>query len=210
VVDPHKHGLQPYGCGCILFREPAVGRYYKHNSPYTYFTSEDLHLGEISLECSRAGASAVALWATQQLLPLIRGGEFARGLHCSREAAMLLHQKICSDGRFLSPFAPELDILVWAVRAGSVAASSRLAQEIFAAAAREDLHLALAQLPGKFFPPGSWADQQQQSSVTCLRSVLMKPEHLDWLEEIWSRLSRVTAGVLAHSSADHNGTRREG
>ena len=22
VVDPHKHGLQPYGCGCILFRDP--------------------------------------------------------------------------------------------------------------------------------------------------------------------------------------------
>ena len=72
VVDPHKHGLQPYGCGCILFREPAVGRFYKHDSPYTYFSSEDLHLGEISLECSRAGASAVALWATQQLLPLIK------------------------------------------------------------------------------------------------------------------------------------------
>ena len=69
VVDPHKHGLQPYGCGCILFRDPAVGRFYKHDSPYTYFTSHDLHLGEISLECSRAGASAVALWATQQLLP---------------------------------------------------------------------------------------------------------------------------------------------
>ncbi|MGA2443591.1 MAG: pyridoxal-dependent decarboxylase, partial [Tepidisphaeraceae bacterium] len=24
VVDPHKHGLQPYGCGCVLFRDPAV------------------------------------------------------------------------------------------------------------------------------------------------------------------------------------------
>jgi hypothetical protein len=85
------------------------------------------------------------------LLPLIKEGEFARGLRSSREAAMLLHKKICADGRFLSPFAPELDILVWAVRAGSVAASSRLAQQIFAAAAREDLHLALAQLPSRFF-----------------------------------------------------------
>ena len=80
VVDPHKHGLQPYGCGCVLFRDPAVGRFYKHDSPYTYFTSKELHLGEISLECSRAGAAAVALWATQQLLPLVAGGEFARGL----------------------------------------------------------------------------------------------------------------------------------
>lgn len=33
VVDPHKHGLQPYGCGCILFKDPAVGKFYKHDSP---------------------------------------------------------------------------------------------------------------------------------------------------------------------------------
>jgi tyrosine decarboxylase/aspartate 1-decarboxylase len=192
VVDPHKHGLQPYGCGCVLFREPAVGRFYKHDSPYTYFTSNHLHLGEISLECSRAGASAVALWATQQLLPLTPQGEFASGLERSREAAIALHRKICADHRYVSPFPPELDILVWAVHAESVAESSRLAQEIFAAAARHDLHLALVQLPTRFFPEGSWADQSRESSITCLRSVLMKPEHLDWLEEIWSRLSLVT------------------
>ena len=55
MVDPHKHGLQPYGCGAVLFADPAVGRFYSHDSPYTYFTSDELHLGEISLECSRAG-----------------------------------------------------------------------------------------------------------------------------------------------------------
>jgi len=49
VIDPHKHGLQPYGCGCVLFRDPSVGRLYKHDSPYTYFSSQELHLGEISL-----------------------------------------------------------------------------------------------------------------------------------------------------------------
>jgi tyrosine decarboxylase / aspartate 1-decarboxylase len=197
VVDPHKHGLQPYGCGCILFREPTVGRFYKHDSPYTYFTSQDLHLGEISLECSRAGASAVALWATHQLLPLIKDAEFAKGLGQSREAAMLMHKKIQAGDRWVSPFAPQLDILVWAVRSASVAASSQLAQEIFAAAAGEDLHLALVQLPGRFFPPGSWPDQD--GNVTCLRSVLMKPEHLDWLEIIWSKLSQVTNKVLANN-----------
>jgi tyrosine decarboxylase/aspartate 1-decarboxylase len=195
VVDPHKHGLQPYGCGCILFREPAIGRFYKHDSPYTYFTSRDLHLGEISLECSRAGASAVALWATHQLLPLIKEGEFAQGLRHSREAAMQMHKKLSAYDRWITPFAPQLDILVWAVRAGTVAASSRLAHEIFAAAAGEDLHLALVQLPGRFFPPGSWPDQD--GHLTCLRSVLMKPEHLDWLETIWSKLSQVANKVLA-------------
>ena len=55
VIDPHKHGLQPYGCGCVLFRDPGVGSHYRHDSPYTYFSSKELHLGEISLECSRPG-----------------------------------------------------------------------------------------------------------------------------------------------------------
>ena len=118
---------------------------------------------------------------------------------------MLLHKKICADGRFLSPFPPELDILVWAVRAATVEASSRLAQQIFAAAARQDLHLALAQLPSRFFSSGSWPDQGPQSSVTCLRSVLMKPEHLDWIDAIWSRLSQVTGEVLATPPTDNAG-----
>ena len=70
VIDPHKHGLQPYGCGAVLFKDPRVIRFYTHDSPYTYFTSEELHLGEISLECSRSGAAAAAaLWLTLQVLP---------------------------------------------------------------------------------------------------------------------------------------------
>ena len=58
----------------VLFADPGVARYYVHDSPYTYFTSDELHLGEISLECSRAGAAAAALWATLQLLPLTPDG----------------------------------------------------------------------------------------------------------------------------------------
>src|SRR6202045_2339234 len=97
AIDPHKHGLQPYGCGCILFKDPAAGRWYKHNSPYTYFTSTDLLLGEISLECSRPGAAAAALWATQKLLPLTKRGEFAKGLAQGREAARTLHDRLHAD-----------------------------------------------------------------------------------------------------------------
>src|SRR3954454_7260885 len=74
VIDPHKHGLQPYGCGCVVFADPGVGRLYAHDSPYTYFTSAELHLGDISLDCSRARASAAALWTTLQALPLSRDG----------------------------------------------------------------------------------------------------------------------------------------
>jgi tyrosine decarboxylase / aspartate 1-decarboxylase len=192
VVDPHKHGLQPYGCGCILFRDPAMGRWYKHDSPYTYFTSHELHLGEISLECSRAGASAVALWATQRLLPLERGGEFARGLESGREAALRLHDQLTSDPRLSEKFIPgpqpELDIVVWGVRAGTLAAASQRAQEIFDRAASRGLHLALANLPARFFAGAGWSDARDDCRVTCLRSVMMKPEHLRWVGEIGERL----------------------
>ncbi|MHB1023774.1 MAG: pyridoxal phosphate-dependent decarboxylase family protein [Acidobacteriaceae bacterium] len=188
VVDPHKHGLQPYGCGSILFRDPSVGRFYKHDSPYTYFSSDELHLGEISLECSRAGASAVALWATQQLLPYVRGGEFAQGLQQCRAAALELYRRLEQDDRFLPVFAPELDIVVWAVCGKSVAESSQLAQTVFTQAATHDLHLALAQIPIRFFPAGTWEDASASAYVTCLRSVLMKPEHLEWIDAIWQRL----------------------
>jgi tyrosine decarboxylase/aspartate 1-decarboxylase len=190
VIDPHKHGLQPYGCGCILFRDPAVGRFYKHDSPYTYFSSKDLHLGEISLECSRAGASAVALWATQQLLPYTPDGDFAQNLESSHKAALELHRRLTASPHFLTPnFPPELDIVFWAVNSPNIQLSSTLAQEIFDEAARHDLHLALATLPARFFPSGTWPQAKQSENVTCLRSVLMKPEHLDWIDQIWRRLS---------------------
>jgi glutamate/tyrosine decarboxylase-like PLP-dependent enzyme len=192
VIDPHKHGLQPYGCGCILFRDPAVGRLYKHDSPYTYFSSKDLHLGEISLECSRAGASAVALWATQQLLPYTPGGAFARGLESGHNAALELYERLNKSPYFLTPAAPpQLDIVFWAARAVTPEASSTLAQLIFDEAAKRDLHLALAKLPVRFFPQNSWKDSLKndpETMVTCLRSVLMKPEHLLWLDQIGQRL----------------------
>lgn len=194
VIDPHKHGLQPYGCGCIIFRDASVGRLYKHDSPYTYFSSADLHLGEISLECSRPGAAAAALWATQKLLPLVKGGEFARGLAKGRKAALALHERLRKDERFVAGMSPELDIVVFAPRAGSVSESSALSRAIFSEAAKRNLHLALAELPVQFFPgllPDGLASQTEET-VTCLRCVLMKPEHLDWMERIWEVLEAAT------------------
>jgi glutamate/tyrosine decarboxylase-like PLP-dependent enzyme len=188
AIDPHKHGLQPYGCGCILFKDPSVGHLYKHNSPYTYFTSTDLHLGEISLECSRPGAAAAALWATQKLLPLTKRGEFAQDLAKSREAARELYKRLDADERFISPFAPELDIVIFALRANSVTASSVFSRQIFEAAAQRDLHLALAELPIHLFQRLPSNMKRDRETITCLRSVLMKPSHFDWLDQIWSRI----------------------
>jgi len=196
VIDPHKHGLQPYGCGCVLFKDPSVGKFYKHESPYTYFTSSELHLGEISLECSRPGSSAVALWATQRMLPLVRGGEFARGLEKCRKAALKLFHMLQDDPRFMTVLAPELDIVVFAPTADSASEASRLSDALFDAAARENLHVAKANLPKSLFAD-HWSEVKwDQDSVTCLRTCLMKPEHLDWLDQIRDALTRSADQVL--------------
>jgi tyrosine decarboxylase / aspartate 1-decarboxylase len=196
VIDPHKHGLQPYGCGCVLFRDPSVGRFYKHDSPYTYFSSTELHLGEISLECSRPGAAAAALWATQKLLPLTKDGEFASGLRQSRRAARALYEKLISDGRFLVPFPPELDIVVWTPKANTVSEASDRARSIFVEAARLDLHLALADLPVTFFDLESAGMRPDRKTISCLRSALMKPEHLEWIDTLYERLDKATEAVM--------------
>jgi glutamate/tyrosine decarboxylase-like PLP-dependent enzyme len=188
VIDPHKHGLQPYGCGCVLFRDPSVGALYKHDSPYTYFSSGDLHLGEITLECSRPGASAVALWATQQLMPLVPGGEFAAGLDACLRAARMFWQNLDNGSTFTPLMRPELDIVVYAVNAASTSESSTRARQVFNEAAKRELHLALVELPVDFV--GRYAPEIEADSetITCLRSVLMKPEHEDWLERITALL----------------------
>jgi glutamate/tyrosine decarboxylase-like PLP-dependent enzyme len=191
AIDPHKHGLQPYGCGCIVFRDPAVGALYRHDSPYTYFSSAELHLGEISLECSRAGASAVALWATQRMFPLAKGGEMAHGLESCRSAALDLHARLAADERFRVAFEPELDIVIWAPRATTASTTSEKSRAMFESAAARGLHLAVASLPksllGSWWPDLEW----NRDSVSVLRSCLIKPEHSGWIEAIWNVIDSV-------------------
>jgi glutamate/tyrosine decarboxylase-like PLP-dependent enzyme len=197
VIDPHKHGLQPYGCGCVLFRDPAVGRFYRHDSPYTYFTSRDLHLGEISLECSRPGASAVALWTTMELLPPSPGGEFASDLETCRRAALALHAALEADARFAPLFQPELDIVAWAVRDRTARGSSEAARRVFGAAAERGLHLALAAFPRSMIEAAAPVAGWDAGEIVCLRACVMKPEHLEWMPEILARLRAAGSAAAA-------------
>lgn len=198
VIDPHKHGLQPYGCGCVLFKDPEVGRYYKHNSPYTYFSSDELHLGEISLECSRAGASAVALWSTMKMFPLTRQGEFSQGLAACRQAAVSLHQRLRDDERYITPLNPDLDIIIWASKAKTTSEISALSEAAFNEAEKRDLYLATFSFPSELIKK-SYPDVEIDTEyTTCLRSALMKPEHIDWLDRIWDVLNDVDAQLSNH------------
>ena len=193
VVDPHKHGLQPYGCGAVLFRDPSVGRLYKHDSPYTYFTSEELHLGEISLECSRAGAAAAALWLTLRALPLEAeaglGASLAAGVRAARAWAELI-----GAGDDLSVLVePELDILAFFPAAGTASAVDRASQALFDAAAAGGLHLSVLRVAGSRLP----GVEPDVPHARILRSVLMKPEHEPRVGEMAARVCGLARGAMA-------------
>jgi tyrosine decarboxylase / aspartate 1-decarboxylase len=134
------------------------------------------------------------LWATQKLLPLKRGGEFAKGLERGREAALRFSRALEDSGKFAPAFEPELDIVVFVPNGGSLEEISAKSRRIFDSTARQGLHLAVAELPVKFW--GKWRPAGSESggtaadelAVTCLRSVLMKPEHLEWIERIMETL----------------------
>lgn len=200
VIDPHKHGLQPYGCGCVLFKDPSVGQIYQHDSPYTYFSSDDLHLGEISLECSRAGASAVALWTTMQALPLDRGGEFGSQLMQCRQAAMNFYQWLHENDNFTPLFGPQLDIVCWASTATTASETSRRSRELFDLAARYDVHLAVASVPKAMCVSLQGIQDWDQDHVDCLRACVMKPEHLGALAALCDKLNAAVAELNAQAA----------
>ena len=86
------------------------GPVHLHDSPYTYFTSAELHLGEISLECSRPGAAAAALWLTFRLLPPTRDG-LGQVLAAGRRAALAWAALIGKSSVLDLYQEPELDIV---------------------------------------------------------------------------------------------------
>jgi tyrosine decarboxylase / aspartate 1-decarboxylase len=103
---------------------------------------------------------------------------------------------IQNDSRFILAMDPELDIVVWAPRAKRASEVSRLSKAIFEASALQNLHLAVANLPVSMFADVWEGVEWDQDTVGCLRSCLMKPEHLDWIDRIWQALDSATIEAL--------------
>ncbi len=201
VIDPHKHGLQPYGCGCVLFRDPSVARFYAHDSPYTYFTTRDRHLGEISLECSRSGAAAAALWTTLRAIPLEPSAGLGEMLAAGRRAALGWAAAIAGSSRLRLVVEPETDIVVFApaprdqlVRASQISAWS---ERVFDRALERDVYLAKYTLRRSALS-ALWSDglEWDAETVTVLRSVLMKPQHEAWWPRLAAEVEDMTAEIL--------------
>jgi glutamate/tyrosine decarboxylase-like PLP-dependent enzyme len=198
VVDPHKHGLQPYGCGAVLFRDPAVGRFYSHDSPYTYFTSGELHLGEISLECSRAGAAAAAFWLTLQLLPL-RADGLGQVLAAGRQAALDWAQMLGRPGPLRLYQPPALDIVCYfpAGERPSLSAIDQASARMLAAGMqdpRRPLFLSTLTIPAAAFARAHPDVIADRGGARVLRSVLMKPESQTYVADLHARAEALAAG----------------
>jgi glutamate/tyrosine decarboxylase-like PLP-dependent enzyme len=195
VVDPHKHGLQPYGCGCVLFADPGVGRLYAHDSPYTYFTSDDLHLGEISLECSRAGAAAAALWATLRALPLNRDG-LGRHLAAARGAALEAAAALDADPRTRVAVAPEVDIVCAFAADASAARASAATTRAFDTLAEEGWHVAKLRVSTDWLRARHPEVEPDAPATTVLRCCLLKQGHAGIARELADALAGHLAAAL--------------
>jgi glutamate/tyrosine decarboxylase-like PLP-dependent enzyme len=179
VIDPHKHGLQPYGCGAVLFRDPAVAGHYLHESPYTYFTSDELHLGEISLECSRAGAAAAALWLTLRLLPLTADG-LGAVLRPGRRAALAWADLVDAAEELTVFQRPQLDILTFFPTRDRLSEVDRASAAVLTGGMQrppqESLFVATYTVDGAALTARGHRVQADVAQGRVLRSVLMKPE----------------------------------
>jgi glutamate/tyrosine decarboxylase-like PLP-dependent enzyme len=184
--------LQPYGCGCVLFADPGVGRIFEHDSPYTYFTSGDLHPGEITLECSRAGASAAALWTTLRALPLTRAG-LGSHLAAARQAGLELAARVDSDERVALVIEPELDIVCVIARRERASEITAASERAFTALAEDGWHVAKLRLrSGWLQERHPWIDCDVPE-VTAVRCCLIKKEHLDVVDALADALTRALA-----------------
>ena len=156
-----------------------MAAHYLHDSPYTYFTSDDLHLGEISLECSRAGAAAAALWLTLQLLPLTPDG-LGAVLRPGRRAALNWAERIEDSHELTLYQRPQLDILTYFSNRPRLSEIDAASAHVLTAGMKrspaEALYVATYTVNAADLESRGHRIEADIPACRILRSVLMKPE----------------------------------
>lgn len=198
VVDPHKHGLQPYGCGAVIFKDPDVVRHYAHDSPYTYFTSKERHLGEISLECSRSGATAAALWLTLQALPLTPQG-LGAVLRPGRRAALAWARELETSTALTLYQQPELDIITYMPRVDRLSEVDRISGHVMDAGMalppERAVFVATYDVDPQALSRRGHLVRADVDHGRILRSVLMKPESEQWVSSLHASVHALAAAA---------------
>jgi len=110
TIDPHKHGLVGYGAGSVLFKDEALRQVILNTAPYTYHVTDRPNIGMFTLEGSRPGAAAAAVWLTNRLIPLNEGG-FGEILTLCHNTARSLYDALLEMDAFRPICEPDLDLL---------------------------------------------------------------------------------------------------
>jgi glutamate/tyrosine decarboxylase-like PLP-dependent enzyme len=179
-----------------------VGRFYQHDSPYTYFTSNDLHLGEISLECSRAGAAAGALWCTLKALPLQPNDGIGAIQGACLRAARTWADRISDASALTLLTPPETDIVAYfpTAEADTLSAVDAASQALFDRAMNdpdEPVFTSLYRLPAETLTTLHPSLEADRDEAAVLRSVLMKPEHEEHAADLVDRLGTLAQDLPA-------------
>lgn len=93
TIDPHKLGYVPYAAGGIAIKHKTMRNIISYFAPYVFekgIQAPNL-LGAFTLEGSRAGATAAAVWAAHRCVPLNITG-YGKLLGASIEAARRFRQ----------------------------------------------------------------------------------------------------------------------
>ncbi|GBD92711.1 L-2,4-diaminobutyrate decarboxylase [bacterium BMS3Abin05] len=110
TLDPHKHGLVGYGAGSVLFKDEALRQVILNTAPYTYHVTDKPNIGMFTLEGSRPGAAAAAVWFTHKLIPLNESGYGQILMRC-RETAQALYDELSQFESLRAICEPDLDLI---------------------------------------------------------------------------------------------------
>lgn len=199
-IDPHKHGLQPLGCGCLLLREapPTFPLSFKRPS---YVDAALLAPDDpCRIECSRSGAAAAALWFTFKCFPLQQdcglGPVLAASLRAARRWAALFQ----TSSQLKLFVEPMLDVLTYFPLVGARSTSELdTHSHTLAAAARADNDnpMYLSTLSVKSLDLSAQIPGLKVDTPYChvLRTVLMKPEHEGASNYMYARLTQLVNNI---------------
>lgn len=109
TIDPHKHGLIPYGAGAVLFKDRKFQQAILNTAPYTYHKIDKPNIGMFSLEGSRPGAIAAACYLTFKVIPLKQNG-LGKVINQSLKSSQKFFELIGKNKKYKNLNYPDLDI----------------------------------------------------------------------------------------------------
>ncbi|MFI1585992.1 pyridoxal phosphate-dependent decarboxylase family protein [Embleya sp. NPDC020630] len=214
VVDPHRIGLYPSGCGAVLFREPVNGAGGRRDPRAGDFSADVLRPGELGLDRARSGTLAAALWLTLRALPLSPvgvGSGLAAGLRGTRQWCELIED----EPELMLFQRPELDILTFLALTGErhprmsrVEASSGHILRAGTAGAEPLAHLShLSTLSVRVLDflrrhPRAVADRNR---TRVLRSALLDPAAESCVPDLHARITALAAAAPRRASSPDPG-----